>query len=39
VLDEGKVIEEGSHDELVRLGGQYAEMHRLQLLSEELERM
>jgi ATP-binding cassette subfamily B protein len=39
VLDEGRVIEEGSHDELVRLGGAYAEMHRLQLLSEELERM
>ena len=39
VLDEGKVIEEGSHEDLVRLGGAYAEMHRLQLISEELERM
>jgi ATP-binding cassette subfamily B protein len=30
VLDEGRVIESGSHDELVALGGRYAEMYRLQ---------
>jgi ATP-binding cassette subfamily B protein len=30
VLDEGAVIEEGSHDELMALGGQYAEMFTLQ---------
>jgi ATP-binding cassette subfamily B protein len=30
VLDDGHVIEEGSHDELMALGGRYAEMFRLQ---------
>jgi ATP-binding cassette, subfamily B, bacterial len=28
VIDDGQVVESGSHDELVRLGGQYAEMYR-----------
>lgn len=30
VLDEGRLIERGTHDELLDLGGQYAEMFRLQ---------
>jgi ATP-binding cassette subfamily B protein len=30
VLDEGRVTEQGTHDELVALGGTYAEMFRLQ---------
>jgi ATP-binding cassette subfamily B protein len=30
VLDHGRVIEQGSHDELVALGGQYAELFHLQ---------
>jgi ATP-binding cassette subfamily B protein len=28
VILDGRVVETGSHDELVRLGGQYAEMYR-----------
>ncbi len=36
VLDGGKVAEQGSHDELLARGGTYAEVHRLQLLSDEL---
>ena len=39
VLDEGRVAEEGTHDDLLRRGGIYAEMHRLQLISDELARM
>lgn len=30
VLDEGKIIQEGSHDELLEQGGLYAELHQLQ---------
>jgi ATP-binding cassette subfamily B protein len=30
VLDEGAVVEEGTHDELMALGGRYAEMFMLQ---------
>jgi ATP-binding cassette, subfamily B, multidrug efflux pump len=36
VLDEGRVVEKGKHDELIRLGGHYAELHQKQLLEEEL---
>jgi ATP-binding cassette subfamily B protein len=33
VLDDGKVVEDGSHDELCRLGGRYSEMFELQAAS------
>jgi ATP-binding cassette subfamily B protein len=36
VLDNGRIIEQGTHDELVRLGGAYADLHQKQLLQEEL---
>jgi len=36
VLAEGRIVERGSHDELVGLGGLYAALHRKQLLEEEL---
>lgn len=32
VLDNGRIIEEGKHDELLALGGAYAELHEMQLL-------
>ena len=31
VIDEGKIIERGSHQELLELGGRYREMHDLQV--------
>ena len=36
VLDGGAIVERGSHDALLALGGQYAELHQRQLLEEEL---
>ena len=36
VLEDGRIVEQGSHDELVQAGGPYAEMCRLQRLEEEL---
>lgn len=36
VLANGKIIERGKHDELIKLNGEYAELYRLQLLEEEL---
>jgi ATP-binding cassette subfamily B protein len=37
VLDDGRLVEEGTHDALVARGGIYASMYRKQLLEEELE--
>ncbi len=36
LLDEGQIIERGSHAELLALGGEYADLYERQLLEEEL---
>jgi ATP-binding cassette subfamily B protein len=36
VLNQGRIVERGTHDELIRLGGEYAELYERQLLEEEL---
>ncbi len=39
VLDEGRIVESGSHEELLALDGHFANMYRKQLLEEELEHI
>jgi ATP-binding cassette subfamily B protein len=36
VLDDGRIAERGTHEALIRHNGLYAELHKKQLLEEEL---
>jgi ATP-binding cassette, subfamily B, multidrug efflux pump len=38
VMRDGRIIERGTHDKLLALGGYYADLHQKQLLEEELAR-
>jgi ATP-binding cassette, subfamily B, multidrug efflux pump len=37
VLDHGRIVEHGTHNELLALGGHYYDLYRRQLLEESLE--
>jgi ATP-binding cassette subfamily B protein len=36
VLNEGRIVEQGTHDELLARGGEYSTLYERQLLEEEL---
>jgi ATP-binding cassette subfamily B protein len=36
VLDDGRIVERGTHSELLAMGGEYADLYERQLLEEEL---
>jgi ATP-binding cassette subfamily B multidrug efflux pump len=38
VLSDGRIVERGTHDELVNLDGYYADLYQKQLLEDELTR-
>src|SRR5439155_8176600 len=38
VLKDGSVAEQGTHDELLALGGEYAELHRIQVGADAADR-
>lgn len=38
-LEGGRIVEKGSHHELVKLNGNYAELYRSQLLAQEIESL
>ena len=39
VLDNAKIVEEGTHEQLVSAGGIYSDLHYKQLLEKELEEI
>jgi ATP-binding cassette, subfamily B, multidrug efflux pump len=39
VLDEGRIVERGSHEQLVERGGYYADLYRRQTIEDELEEI
>jgi ATP-binding cassette, subfamily B, multidrug efflux pump len=39
MLEHGKIVESGTHDDLIELNGAYASMYRKQLIEQELEAL
>jgi ATP-binding cassette subfamily B protein len=39
VLDEGRIVERGTHDSLLAHGGYYADLYRRQTIEDEIEEI
>ena len=37
VLDQGRIVEDGMHEELIQLNGKYAQVYKNQALAMEME--
>jgi len=38
-LEDGRIVEQGTHDSLIAMGGRYAELYQSQLLAQEIESL
>ena len=38
-VEDGRIVEQGTHEDLIAQGGRYAELYQSQLLAQEIESL